>query len=675
MIHRDPPHTCRVVPGLAVLLLAAPCVLAAELRLDARTLFEKAVSKDISLTPDGKALILAEGELIEDDGPAAGYSYLPNEERLSPTLWVKKELLIPDPRARRAILLVGPGGSLSGLVNGRPVALRSPGKTGQYWQTYPLPTGVLKAGQNEFILHGSGKVWIAREDEFAAGSRTRPHHPNRSARSTDAGKTWSHDNLGPNGKTDGEYCVRLFLDRHRSQGTLTLPVLDAGNLARSGIGSLLEAVGAVGVKVDAEKGETGRVLVRVRSGPTATPGDRDWSGWTKLDTRGILDKPAGRYIQVSVELSTANPLHTPRLKSLTVETSPRKAKADWTDRLKVLEAHNQEIVRTSIPFAYEPFDQPRLKELRARYRLDDVVKGAKGELELLSKLAAWASARWQKGHLREGYPAWDALKILESHRDGTPVGGFCQQYNLIFLQACESFGIPGRAVSIGPGDHGAGIRGGHEVVEVWSNDHCKWIYVDGNAAWYFINPDTRVPLSLRELRRQQLLTLRDKKAPAIQLVRVAQTRQKWMGLDGWPPFCELRLIPRSNFLEQKTPLPLNQGMRGWFWTGHHVWTDTDSPAALLYSQRETRPGNWDWTLNQAHFTLEATSTAGEVRVYLDTETPGFENFLADVDNQGKKSVRSGFVWKLHPGRNMLKVRPRNTAGRQGIASRVVLLFR
>ena len=53
---------------------------------------------------------LEEGELFEDDGPAAGFSYKPNEERLSDRVWAKKELIVPNPSARKATLLVGPGG-------------------------------------------------------------------------------------------------------------------------------------------------------------------------------------------------------------------------------------------------------------------------------------------------------------------------------------------------------------------------------------------------------------------------------------------------------------------------------------------------------------------------------------------------------------------------------------
>ena len=89
---------------------------------------------------------------------------------------------------------------------------------------------------------------------------------------------------------------------------------------------------------------------------------------------------------------------------------------------------------------------------------------------------------------------------------------------------------------------------------------------------------------------------------------------------------------------------------------------------MLYPNLVTRHGNFEWTLNQAHYALEPTSTPGEFLVHLDTETPGFDTFLAETDGGGKSQVKPVFPWKLHSGRNRLKVWPRNNAGRDGIAS-------
>lgn len=655
---------------LIAFVMAPPTEAAdAELRLHARALFEQSVTHNVRLSADGMSVELDEGELFEDDGPAAGYSYQPNEERLSDRVWIKKELIIPNPAARKATLLVGPGGDLKASVNGKAVELKPAGKAGDYWQAYPIPPDVLKAGKNEIILSGSGKVWIARAEDFAAGSVNRLKHPNRSARSADAGKSWDYDRLGPAGDIDGEYCVRLFLDHSRPTGSLTLPAMDAGNLAGRTVAPPLAKPVPVRMRLDPE---AGAVRLRIRSGTTATPDAKNWSDWKDLDSGGELRDPNGRYFQLSVELSGADLLRPARLKGLRVEASPPQA-ADWPAKLKVVEARNAEIVLTAIPFVYEPFEHHRLKELRARHKLDEVAKEAQTEFELIERLARWSAGRWERGHLKEGYPPWDALEILKPHADGKPVGGFCQQYNLVFLQACESFGVPGRAVSIGVGDHGGKVRGGgHEVVELWSNQFRKWVYVDGNLAWYAVDAESGTPLSLWELRARQLRVLNEKPAEPIRIVHLVEGGKRWEGLRGWPAFLELRLIPRSNFLEKKSPLPLNQGMRGWFWTGHHVWSDADQPASLLYGNRVSDRRNWEWTLNQARYTLEATATAGELRVHLDTRTPGFDTFLADVDAAGAKPVTSGFIWKLRPGKNALEVRPRNVAGREGITSRVVI---
>lgn len=656
--------------------LAASPAAAEELRLDARTLFERSVTRDVRLSADGRSVDLEAGELFEDDGPASGFSYKPNEERLSERIWVKKELVLPNPQAQGATLLVGPGGDLKALVNGKAVELRRAGRVGGYWESYSVPAELLKPGKNEVVLYGSGRVWIARGEDFAAGSDTRPRHPNRSAKSTDGGKTWDHDRLGASDDIDGEYYVRLFLDHFRPGGSLVLPVLDVGNLTGRVVAPPLTSPGPVRVRVDADTSSTGRVAVRARSGPTPTPDVKTWSNWQALKPEGgELSDLKGRYLQVALDLSTTDPLHTPRLKQVRIEATPEKG-GDWTGRLQVVEARNEEIVRSSVPFAYEPFDHPRLKELRARYKLDQVVGEAKDELELMTRLARWSASQWERGHLKESYPPWDALEILKPHADGKPVGGFCQQYNVVFLQACASFGIPGRAVSIGAGDHGGKIKGGgHEVVELWSNQFKKWVYLDGNMAWYAVDAASGVPLSLWELRQRQLGALRGERFDAIRVIELAEGRKRWAGLTDWPPFLELRLIPRSNFLERQAPLPLNQGMRGWFWTGHYAWTDTDYPASLLYGHRVGDRRNWEWTLNQARFTLEATATPGELRVHLDTETPGFDTFLADIDGQGLKPVASGFTWKLRPGENRLEVRPRNVAQRLGIASRMAIGFR
>lgn len=601
--------------------------------------------------------------------PPPGFSYKPNEEKLSPTIKIRKQLLIPDPRASKAILMVGGGGGdLQVEVNGVPQKLGAPQKIfyGQ-WRAYNIDPAALKPGVNDIVIWGTGMVRIARADDSYM------ELPHRSARSADGGKSWTVDGLGPAGDIAGEYYVRVSLEHFVPSGSLLLPVMDVANLEGNPLAPPLTVSGPLRVSVSpaaTAPNSKSDVDLRVRSGTTYVPNSQTWSDWTLLDGDGSLKAPRGRFVQVEVTFATADPLVTPKLSGITLTTEPKLAK-DWTKTVKVVDFHNEEIVRTSIPFRYEPFDQPKLQELRTRYRLDDVVKGAKTELDFITRLAAWSTRqwKWEEWHLDEYYPPWDACEILKKHPDGKPVGGFCQQYDLVFLQACESFGFVGRDISISSGTLGRPTIIGHEPMEIWSNQFRKWIWIDGTSAYYPEDSATGVPLSLWEVRQRQLgLLLHGQEVKPTRIVHIIPTIHEWRGLDVDMSFAELRLIPRSNFLEQKWPLPLNNGKLGWTWTGFDVWTDAEVPAEPIYPNLVTRHGNFEWTLNQAHFVLEPTSKRGEFMVHLDTETPGFETFLAEIDGGGKSPVTAVFPWRLHAGRNRLKVWPRNNAGRDGIAS-------
>lgn len=662
------------------LLLVAACTLAQigraggvdTIRFTAATVFEQAVGEHVRLSDDGADLILEWGELIEDDGPASGYSYRPHVDDLAAGARARKDLVIPNPEAAGALLLVGSASPLQIAVNGRDLPAGNDSALPQYGRSYILDPGVLVRGRNEVVLRGMGKLAIARADEYAAGSPDGRGHPNRSARSSDGGKTWDYDHLGVDGSIDGEYYVRLWLNHFRPQGKVTLGVIDLGNPAGLAVAPPVAAAGPVRVRLDAACGRRGRVGLRARSGTTYVPGEASWTAWQSLDEKGRRYwLPAGRYAQLEITLATDNPLDTPRVHELAIECAARDPA--WTGTLRVTGSRNETIVRSGVPFAYEPLDHPRLAQFRRDHRLDGVVKGAADELEEVQRLAAWCSRQWTQGHITTVYPPFDAFEILKPHADGTPVGGFCQQYNIVLLQACLSLGIIARNVSIGPGSRFDLIRGGHEVAEVWSNRYRKWVFADGQIAWRFLDAATGVPLSALDLHDRQMVKWGGGEPAPVRCVPPTGGRTRtWAGLSDWPPFAELRMIPRNNYFQQAGPLPLNQGMSDWFWTGHWVWTGGPQPARLLYGNRLTRRGDWEWTLNQAHYELEATDRAGEVRVHLDTQTPGFKTFVARIDGAEARPVAPVFIWALHGGMNTLEVWPRNLLDRDGIVSRAVI---
>lgn len=666
----------RHVALMACLLVAtvANDLIADQLKLNAESLIDRCVTRHLQFDAKRNSIQLQRGVLFEDDGPAAGFSYQPNQEKLGAGVRIKKQLIIPVPNAEKATLLVGPGGDLKAQLNGKSLEMDFAGKQGNYWQAYDFPPASLRSGRNDFVLWGEGAIWIARDDEFAAGSLSRPRHANRSAKRLDGGKTWNDRQLGTSGDIDGEYYVRVFLDQYQREGSLTTPVLDACNLSEKPIASPAARIGPIRIQADVETNSKCNIDLRARTGTTWVPSDASWSAWAKIkSTGGVLAKPRGRFVQLKARFTTSEPSTTPLFQGLTIAASPERP-ADWTDGIDVTRFENQPIIRSSVPFSYEPFDQPALATLRSQYKLDKVVAGVKTEFELIKRLAVWSATRFEHMHLKEFYPAYNALEILKPHADGTPVGGFCQQSNVVFLQACESFGLVGRLVSLGPGNMTGKIRSGHETVEIWSNEYAKWIYIDGNTAWYAVDAESKVPLSLWELRRRQLAAFSKQQHRPVNVVTLAETRFQWPGLADWPPFVELRLIPRSNFLEQSTPLPLNQGMRGWFWTGHFVWSDREAPARMLYGNRIENRNNFQWTINRAWLHLSAPDSPGIIRVQVDTHTPGFAEFVITRNDETTILKDNAFEWTLQSGINTLRVAPRNQSGRMGTASAVQLSY-
>ena len=283
---------------------------------------------------------------------------------------------------------------------------------------------------------------------------------------------------------------------------MATPILDAGNLGALHIAPPISDLGPVRVAVDAEKTAETFHKLHVRTGAaTNVPEEATWSAWRAFDgPAAVLENPRGRFLQVKVELGTQRPLADAASEGVDsvrdAEAGKRLGQGNWRHR-----------ARRPVGCPYHPSpsstnrcDHPRLKQRpRDTTTSTEVVAGATSRTRAdRARLAAWSSRRWAQGPPRADiYPPWDALEILKPHADGTPVGGFCQQYNVVFLQACESFGIPGRAVSIGAGDHGGKIRGGGtRSSSSGRTSHRKWVYVDGNMAWYAVDAQTGVPLSL-----------------------------------------------------------------------------------------------------------------------------------------------------------------------------------
>jgi len=134
--------------------------------------------------------------------------------------------------------------------------------------------------------------------------------------------------------------------------------------------------------------------------------------------------------------------------------------------VRVTSERNGEVPVASYALREDDFRHPRLQLLRSREKLDDVVAGAATQFDAILRLKSWAHRQWESGGSFH-YPPWDAVEILDLAREHDN-RGFCAQYAIVFLQACQSMGIHARYVDLP----------GHFVVAVWSDDFDRWVVLD-----------------------------------------------------------------------------------------------------------------------------------------------------------------------------------------------------
>jgi hypothetical protein len=139
---------------------------------------------------------------------------------------------------------------------------------------------------------------------------------------------------------------------------------------------------------------------------------------------------------------------------------------------------------TRFHFTYDPVDV--LHTYREQEDLDSIVVNVSTHFEKVLRLLHWAREQWEPGR-PDPYPPINAQQILQAIRTGQ-TGGFCAQYNYVFVQAVQSFGMRARYVTIR----------NHEVTEVWIPEFGKWVCFDPLYTAYYTN-QAQVPLSVYEV--------------------------------------------------------------------------------------------------------------------------------------------------------------------------------
>lgn len=529
------------------------------------------------------------------------------------------------------------------------------GELDQYWSSgweiIPIPGRALKAGLNEMAIRDDGGAgWRLYIDTM--------RYYGRSAKSIDGGKTWVTERIGANDFCMGEYVARLNLNRHPSSGLITSPSIDMAVAAGEGPIAPRVVVKSVCFKPDLTRPRGTGIMIHWRSGSTPSYRPETWGHWQEASGPVCVPK-SHRFVQWQAMLTTARGDATPALRGVDIEMSGQITKKT-SNSLRVTAEQNEVLALSSFPFAYQQADEPRLKILRERWHLDEVVDGATSEFEKFLRLKRWVRQQWEDGWNRgalQFVPPWDALLVLELAQQQLTLG-MCTHYSSTFVQCCLALGLQARGC----------ITTAHCVAEVWSNEYRKWVMMDPGCDADDSRKSTRhferhgVPMSALDLHLaaadQDFDGLEEICDPAPMNGTAEENASRYY------QFCTTL---RNNHLTSLYPEEPEHGAVSYTYDGH-VWYESDTMPLPQFSITSRRKEDFAWSINRTHISLQQGSEPHAVTVLLDTVTPNFDTYLVQTNGGEWKASKERFMWKLTPGANIIRVKSRNVFGVEGIES-------
>ncbi|MDP7132031.1 MAG: transglutaminase-like domain-containing protein [Planctomycetota bacterium] len=317
--------------------------------------------------------------------------------------------------------------------------------------------------------------------------------------------------------------------------------------------------------------------------------------------------------------------------------------------IKLIDFKNQQLSQSRFRFYWEDYSHPVLGELRRREQLDDLVQGAKDELEFFTRILKWTHKQWKEGN-PDPYPPFNALLILDWIRQGKTTG-FCAQYAQVMVQSLHSFGHSARYVSLA----------NHEVLEVWSNQHAKWIVMDPTDGIYYT--DGKQPLNAHEL----YLTLAEENATQVQTVGAEHNPQR-IGSYG-----VFSIATRNDHLSQNRP---PSAILKDLWK-ERIHLITPHNKDLPYHEGKLRPvttfvSDVYFPMNSAHVKLLQPNAAGSIVLQLATDMPGFSRYQASRNGGPDERIPAMYIWELQPGRNTIEIVAQNQMGVSGPRTKIVV---
>jgi len=353
-------------------------------------------------------------------------------------------------------------------------------------------------------------------------------------------------------------------------------------------------------------------------------------------------------------------------------------KAKFRHNFHVMRINNEKIIRSRFDFAYQPYDEIKLKKLRKEYGLDNVVLSAKDEFDAMVRLRTWTRSQFRRNDYQPFMKNFDALEVLKNNirnKNDEPYGinqyRPCYFFPLFYSQVLLSMGHQARLVRIS----NLSEKGynGHGMTEVWSNQFKKWITMDPDLNLYY--EQDGIPLNMLEVHNE-----RYNKGPSS--VRIIRGMQNSGDLEYKKAIDIKDMIPYHSYIQILDMR--NDWMTNHYFRGHSkrsdkatlFWIDKNLPSVFTFKEKTDDVNEFYWTLNQTEILCKKNKISRSIlKLAFKTFTPNFKHYEIIIDDSKKIISKSAFYnWELHPGNNKLYIRSINKFGKSGIPSFVEILF-
>jgi hypothetical protein len=323
-------------------------------------------------------------------------------------------------------------------------------------------------------------------------------------------------------------------------------------------------------------------------------------------------------------------------------------------------------------FKYDTSDNPKLRELREKYKLEEVVASGKDEFDRQVLLNDWVHRQFKKFGAPSAKPK-GALEILKCVEEGHTF--FCAHYADTLISAAASLGWVDRALCLRM--HQGNSKDGsseHSVTEIWSNQYRKWVMFDPTANLHLVKGG--IPLDAVEIRTEWFY--RDGMDLTLVIGKERKAYKKAdlpIFLGRFANFGDLKVAPdelcKYGFIGYVTNTNLMDARPG---DGDIGFIVRDKLCDGTRWHERLYPANPAvdpyFPIGQAELGLSVQD--GKLQVALRTMTPNFKEFRVQIDGGGWKASTDRCAWALRPGANQLEAKAVNQFGVDGPVSTLVM---